>query len=739
LWREILVKFGACEAPTKLAAQHFDRIIQAGMNSNAVPFPCVPPRQRIDQKLIHAPCHHAPWKPSGQHQFARLPGHSRFADLALDCPSKASEVAVGPQDTLAFPFLSEVEKQWTDQAEKEVFDLLLAGRAQDASDLRQAFYCEPPLDMELLPWPTLQNGTVVDDICTDAQVKVSKLREERPLSLERLEKKRALLAKKLKGELNRRVFDECVPKLEREAALLELQAVRARDKALEAAQYDELAAHGARFVVWPVPNQRCWPEQSSAWKNHCKWFAMWRSQPLVPSEFAFKPMKRSNSLSSMGSWAAVSDISWIDIESKASECGWQDVLDEQVPSLAAAKPTDIPKAAIGEIRSLKTPPSGVCLTMEVVCILLQVPPFKLSDGGVDYWSASREILGQPDFLARLNALSDYLPSSALDAVAPYMCVEDFTPEVVGKSSLACKALCTWARELYKYHTLGQASAEAAWRDYVGKPAAELLTESQVAVEALPKAALQELKALAKPPAEVVVVCSCLLYLFAGIADEVQLTRRGNVRDASWKSCQKFLSNPEAILKRMRDFRDTIDAGAVPAKNIKKVRKVLGHLLNPEAMMAKSMAAAQLCKWLISTIAYYEHAAPIQQQPLVIHTVPSANVAAEASKHLSKGDIVEIKSLSSPPQPVMIVCVCVGILLGKDENLGWAGVKAMLSDVRFLKTLLEQKKEDVTSEQIEKVHELITREGETFDGDNIRRVSAAAYSLLHWVRAMIEIE
>merc|ERR1712048_1218275 len=116
----------------------------------------------------------------------------------------------------------------------------------------------------------------------------------------------------------------------------------------------------------------------------------------------------------------------------------------------------------------------------------------------------------------------------------YMSLEEFTPEVIGKSSLACKSLCAWARELYKYHTIVQASAEAAWQDYLSKPAAELLAKSQEATEELPKASLQELKSLGKPPLEVVVVCSCFLHLFAGIADEVKLTKRGQVKDGSWR-------------------------------------------------------------------------------------------------------------------------------------------------------------------------------------------------------------
>merc|ERR1712187_795104 len=106
-----------------------------------------------------------------------------------------------------------------------------------------------------------------------------------------------------------------------------------------------------------------------------------------------------------------------------------------------------------------------------------------------------------------------------------------------------------------------------------------------------------------------------------------------VKDASWKTCQQFLSNPEAVLKRMHSFIDLIDVGGVPAKNVERARKVLGHSLNPDTISAKSMAAAYLCKWLCSTIAYYERAAPIQERAEVSEAPPSMKAVAEASKYL----------------------------------------------------------------------------------------------------------
>lgn len=83
-----------------------------------------------------------------------------------------------------------------------------------------------------------------------------------------------------------------------------------------------------------------------------------------------------------------------------------------------------------------------------------------------------------------------------------------------------------------------------------------------------------------------------------------------------------------------------------------------------------------------------------------------------------------------------MCVC--ILLGKDASTGWAGAKEMLSDVRFLKTLVDHKKDDVTAEQVAKVREILEKD-ECFEGERMKSVSKAAYGLLQWVLLMIKEE
>jgi len=98
-------------------------------------------------------------------------------------------------------------------------------------------------------------------------------------------------------------------------------------------------------------------------------------------------------------------------------------------------------------------------------------------------------------------------------------------------------------------------------------------------------------------------------------------------------------------------------------------------------------------------------------------------------------------MAQPPQPVMIVCMCVCILrpLGKeDENAGWAGAKAMLSDVGLLKALQEYRKDDMKEKQISNIKKLLNREKEVLlenQGEKMKSVSKAGYGLLQWVLAM----
>eukprot|EP00929_Paragymnodinium_shiwhaense_P005482 TRINITY_DN10755_c0_g1_i1.p1 TRINITY_DN10755_c0_g1~~TRINITY_DN10755_c0_g1_i1.p1 ORF type:complete len:726 (-),score=153.40 TRINITY_DN10755_c0_g1_i1:521-2635(-) len=608
LWEDILVKFGASKVPAAVDAQHFQDVIDAGMSWSAVPFPQMPLRA----KAFVAP----------------------------------APVVAPYQDVVPFPILQEPVQECGCEAEREALESLLAGRAGEPLDLRKAFYNKKELDMALTLWPLLPDAVILADECTAAQRSVWELRARRPILLpQQIEKRRAALAERLQGKCNYHVFQEIRPTLAKNAAVAEWKARLSRDAATAARQFDQLAEQGAALVAWVVPNERRWPEQSKEWTKFAQWFKMWRMRAPLPQ---FQPLRRNGSSSSLDSWDMLSEVSWEDMQSKASECGWQEVLDEQMQVVVEADARHICKADIVELKALAKPPAGVGLVMEVVCIILQVPPVQLRSGRVDYWQASKKLLSDVTFLERLLTLDMQLPAKVVNALGSYMSREDFTPERLKACSMACVGLCRWARELYKYNVLQRASASAqapqkpvckaaaALRSAPSKVArqgcskssksldepsrglaepqdvdrtlaSELLALSELAKNHLTKSDLQELKSLGKPPAEVVLVACCIVHLFAGVAPGLE-----GMDQNDWKTFQKLAANPTKMINYLSSFKELIDMGKIPRENIEKVRKIQMSMpedLDESSMRCRSAAAAGLCAWLRHMLAYYDLAQP----------------------------------------------------------------------------------------------------------------------------------
>jgi len=303
--------------------------------------------------------------------------------------------------------------------------------------------------------------------------------------------------------------------------------------------------------------------------------------------------------------------------------------------------------------------------------------------------------------------------------------------------------------LYRYHVMGHAAAEAVYKQVAQRPESELLAEAQRLLDVLDKKDLQELKSLAKPPGGVDMVCVCLLHLLAGMIPSVELTSKGNVKDASWKSCQKLLASPDDLMSIAKDLPDAIRGGRIPRKNVEKAKRIkesMGISFSVDAMQKKSKAAASICGWVLQILAFYDKAAP----PTVLATkcqkrCPHPCERLLGSKfsqdfELDKRDLAEIKSMGRPPQPVMTVCMCVVTLkpLGvEDAHGGWAAAKAVLSDPGLLKAMQDYNVEKVTIEQLQKVRSLLDAEKEVFEGERLKSVSKAAYGVLLWVRAVIQ--
>jgi dynein heavy chain len=154
-------------------------------------------------------------------------------------------------------------------------------------------------------------------------------------------------------------------------------------------------------------------------------------------------------------------------------------LDEALPALAEAVQClkDLKKADIDEVKSLGRPPVNVVRTLQACCIMFDIKPDLVNDPDnpgkkiKDYFKAAqRSLLANANKLLEdmTNYDKDNIPNHIITQMEPFFNDPNFTPEIIEKASKACKAMCMWARAMYKYHQV----------TLIVEPKKKLLAEAQ---------------------------------------------------------------------------------------------------------------------------------------------------------------------------------------------------------------------------------------------------------------------
>lgn len=174
-------------------------------------------------------------------------------------------------------------------------------------------------------------------------------------------------------------------------------------------------------------------------------------------------------------------------EARAMKADCEADLNKILPVLAEATAAleTLNKNDITEIKSLKSPPQGVKLVMEAICILKGVKPTLENNGGIktlNYWDNAKKMLGDFKFLQTLLEYDkDNIPQATIDKLEPYISNPEFQPVKIKRYSNAAMSLCSWVRAVETYHKVllevkpkreALASAEAQLEDTLQKLAAK---------------------------------------------------------------------------------------------------------------------------------------------------------------------------------------------------------------------------------------------------------------------------
>lgn len=104
-------------------------------------------------------------------------------------------------------------------------------------------------------------------------------------------------------------------------------------------------------------------------------------------------------------------------------------------------------------------------------------------------------------------------------------------------------------------------------------------------------AIQELKALGSPPAQVVSVIRMVLTLLYG----------SEKQESSWSECQKALNNPRALAQTMQQVSGFDISGKDPYLIQLLIQMIDAARMTEDSIKAKSFAASKLFRWIAQIV------------------------------------------------------------------------------------------------------------------------------------------
>ncbi|NXI39314.1 DYH7 protein, partial [Galbula dea] len=115
------------------------------------------------------------------------------------------------------------------------------------------------------------------------------------------------------------------------------------------------------------------------------------------------------------------------------------------------------------VKSMNSPPAGVKLVMEAVCILKGIKADRIPDPGgsgkkvEDFWGPAKRLLGDRRFLQSLHEYDkDNIPPAYMAIIRKqYLTNPDFVPDKIRNASTAAEGLCKWVIALDIYDVVAK--------------------------------------------------------------------------------------------------------------------------------------------------------------------------------------------------------------------------------------------------------------------------------------------
>jgi len=291
--------------------------------------------------------------------------------------------------------------------------------------------------------------------------------------------------------------------------------------------------------------------------------------------------------------------------------------------------------------------------------------------------------------------------------------------------------------------------------------------------------LLELKTYICPPMEVIKVMDIIMTLLTGLDPKLN---SGSTADLTWKTAKRFLASPIKLVHQFdRTLMKPFESGAVPAGSIEQARTSQLELIKVcsiAKMRTKSSAAANVCTWAAGVFQYYDLCKkgaavvrsvaataeslsnriinpfgppPELKAPLPQEASSALQAAANAIASLDKTSLLQVRTLTNPPQSIAAVAHAILILLAgikssvsadAKKEISWFNMRKVMTDpakfVSALKKLhAEIEANQVPSANVERVFAAQSALGRKIDPAVIKRQFKPMMHLGSWLANVLK--
>ncbi|EJW75529.1 hypothetical protein WUBG_13562 [Wuchereria bancrofti] len=174
---------------------------------------------------------------------------------------------------------------------------------------------------------------------------------------------------------------------------------------------------------------------------------------------------------------------------------------------------------------------------------------------------------------------------------------------------------------------------------------------------------------------------------------------------------KIRETEEQVLELQKSL--TLKSSELETKKAAANAKLKEMLADQQRAEKEKLASEQLQKELAESLVQIEKKRTEVQEDLA-QVEPAVEEAKQAVKGIKKGQLIEVRSMAAPPQPVRLALESICLLLGESVGMDWKAIRGVMVKDDFMPRILNFDTDSISAETLKLMEKYIRNPDWDFD-------------------------